>query len=119
MWSRVTTFGHMKEKPSTKYPEAKSSALELHEVATMPEVGLVIPLRAAKAKLSALLEFVASGQKVTITSAGVPKVVLSPATSEAGRKPFIGMGDFLLSQPVHGGPSAEDLVREDRDSRGW
>ncbi len=85
----------------------------------MPEIGLVIPLRAAKAKLSALLELVASGQRVTITSAGVPKVVLSPASADAGRKPFTGMGDFLLSQRVHGGPSAEELVREDRDSRGW
>jgi hypothetical protein len=29
------------------------------------------------------------------------------------------MGDFLLRQPVHGGPSAEELIREDRDARGW
>ena len=85
----------------------------------MPGVGLVIPVRAAKAKLSGLLELVAQGHTVTITSDGVPKAVLSPATTREGRKPFTGMGDFLLSQPVHGGPSAEELVREDRDSRGW
>ena len=109
----------MKEERSAKYKESKPASLELREVATMPDVGLVIPLRAAKAKLSALLELVASGQRITVTSGGVPKVVLSPATADAGRKPFTGMGDFLLSQPVHGGPSAEELVREDRDGRGW
>ena len=85
----------------------------------MPGIGLVIPLRAAKAKLSALLELVAQGQQVTITSAGVPKAVLSPVGAGQGRKRFDGMGEFLLSQPVHGGPSAEELVRQDRDSRGW
>jgi prevent-host-death family protein len=109
----------MKEKRTSKYPAAKPEALELKEVATMPQIGLVIPLRAAKAKLSALLELVASGQRVTITSAGVPKVVLSPAMEEAGRQRFTGMGDFLLSQRVHTGAPAEEVVREDRDSRGW
>jgi len=85
----------------------------------MPGIGLVIPLRAAKAKLSALLEIVAQGQQVTITSNGVPKATLSPVTASQGRRRFGGMGEFLLAQPVHGGPSAEHLVREDRDSRGW
>ena len=85
----------------------------------MPGIGLVIPLRVAKAKLSALVEMVARGQPVTITSDGVPKATLSPVAAGQGRKRFTGMGEFLLSQPVHGGPSAEELVREDRDSRGW
>ena len=91
----------------------------LKETSTMPEIGLTIPVRAAKAKLSALLELVAGGQEVTITSDGLPKAVLSPVGSKHGRKLFQGMGDFLLKQPVHRGPSAEELVREDRDSRGW
>ena len=85
----------------------------------MPDVGLVIPVRAAKAKLSALLELVAAGQVVTITSDGLPKAVLSPIEPGRGRKVFQGMGDFLLKQPVHGGPTAEELVRDDRDARGW
>ncbi|MDB6058560.1 MAG: Antitoxin [Verrucomicrobiales bacterium] len=119
MWSRVTTLRSMKEESGVKYGESTPAALELRDVATMPNVGLVIPLRAAKAKLSALLELVASGQRITITSGGVPKVVLSPAREDAGRKAFTGMGEFLVSQQVHGGPSAEELVREDRDGRGW
>lgn len=109
----------MKEESGMKYPESKPSALELREIATMPDVGLVIPLRAAKAKLSALLDLVASGRKITITSGGIPKVVLSPAREDAGRKPFTGMGEFLLAQEVHAGPSAEEVVNEDRDGRGW
>jgi len=111
----------MKEKRSTKWPVSKEATapLVLKEVAAMPGLGLVIPLRAAKAKLSALLELVAQGQQVTITTDGVPKAMLSPVRLGQGRKRFTGMGEFLLSQPVHGGPPAEDLVREDRDSRGW
>lgn len=85
----------------------------------MPDVGLVIPLRAAKAKLSALLDLVASGQRITITSGGVPKVVLSPATPDAGRVQFQGMGSFLTSQPVHTSALADKVVSEDRDARGW
>lgn len=91
----------------------------LKEATTLPGVGLVVPLRAAKAKLSALIELVAQGQEVTITSDGLPKAKLSPVRAGQGRKPFMGMGEFLLSQPIHGGPSAEELVRQDRDSRGW
>jgi len=94
-------------------------SMALKEAVGMPGIGLSIPVRAAKAKLSALLEMVAGGQEVTITSDGVPKAVLSPVPLQHGRKVFEGMGDFLLQQSVHGGPSAEELIREDRDSRGW
>jgi prevent-host-death family protein len=91
----------------------------MKETVAMPGIGLTIPLRAAKAKLSALLELVARGQQVTITSDGLPKAVLSPVKAGQGRKLFRGMGKFLGRQPVHGGPPAEEVVREDRDARGW
>lgn len=109
-------IAHMKQKRST---ETGSEPLILKETVVAPGIGLTIPVRAAKARLSALLELVAGGQTVTITSDGVPKAVLSPLEASHGRKVFTGMGDFLLSQPVHGGPTAEELVREDRDGRGW
>ena len=54
----------------------------------MPGIGLTIPVRIAKAKLSALLELVAAGQRVTITSDGQPKAVLSPVAAGDGRKRF-------------------------------
>jgi prevent-host-death family protein len=92
---------------------------QLKEAVALPGIGLSIPVRVAKAKLSALLEMVSGGQEVTITSDGVPKAVLSPVPLQHGRKVFEGMGGFLLQQPIHGGPSAEELIREDRDSRGW
>jgi prevent-host-death family protein len=109
----------MKTKTIKKYPELKPSASVLKETMTMPGIGITIPVRAAKAKLSALLELVARGQEITITSDGEPKAVLSPVKQERARKVFMGMGDYLMKQPIHGGPSAEEIVREDRDSRGW
>ena len=111
----------MKEKRSSKWTISKEATapLTLKEAVALPGIGISIPVRAAKAKLSALLELVAGGTSVTITSDGVPKAVLSPVGARHGRKVFTGMGDFLLKQPVHGGPSAEELIREDRDARGW
>jgi prevent-host-death family protein len=111
----------MKEKKSRRWPVSRKSSelLVLKETVAMPQIGLTIPVRAAKAKLSALLELVAQGQQVTITSDGLPKAVLSPVGPEHGRKTFAGMGDFLLGQPVHAGLAAEEVVREDRDVRGW
>lgn len=111
----------MKQKRSAKWPksEAQTAPMALKEAVAVPGIGLAIPVRAAKAKLSALLDLVAQGHPVTITSDGAPKAVLSPVPAGQGRKTFPGMGRFLLEQPVHGGPSAEELVREDRDSRGW
>ena len=111
----------MKQKRLTKWPiSGEPSALGvMKETVALPEIGLAISVRAAKAKLSALLELVAQGQQVTITSDGLPKAILSPVTANQGRKQFTGMGQFLHRQPVHGGPSAEEVVRQDRDARGW
>jgi prevent-host-death family protein len=93
--------------------------MELREAVTMPGVGLAISVRAAKAKFSALLELVATGQEVTITSDGKPKAKLVKAGPVEPRKIFTGMGDYLMKQPVHGGPTADEIIREDRDARGW
>ena len=111
----------MKEKRPNKWPasDLADTPMLLKETVATPGVGLTIPVRAAKAKLSALLELVAWGQQVTITSDGQPKAVLSPVAAGHGRKRFAGMGEFLRGQPVHGGPTAEDVVGQDRDARGW
>jgi prevent-host-death family protein len=110
----------MKERTIKKYPAVKSRGLELKEAVAMPGIGLTIPVRAAKAKLSALLELVAGGQEVTITSDGEPKAVLSPVRAARSRKVFTGTWEHLKKMPPwRGGPTAEELVREDRDSRGW
>ena len=108
----------MKEKTTVKHPEIKPAALGLREAIALPGVGLSIPVRAAKAKLSALLELVAGGQEVTITSDGVPKAVLSPVAKRESRKVFTGTWEHLKKMPPwRGGPMAEEIIREERDSR--
>jgi prevent-host-death family protein len=110
----------MKAPVIRKYPGVKPASLELKEAVAMPGIGLTIPVRAAKAKLSALLELVARGQEITITSDGLPKAVLSPVARAKPRKVFTGTSEHLKKMPPwRGGPTAEEIIREDRDSRGW
>ena len=104
--------------PLDMEPEA-SGPMVLREAVTMPGVGLTIPVRAAKAKLSALLDMVASGQEVTITSDGRPKARLVRVERRELGRVFQGMGDFLMKQPIHSGLSADEAVNLDRDARGW
>jgi prevent-host-death family protein len=106
----------MKTKTTFKYPELKPQTMELREVVALPGMGLSIPVRAAKAKLSALLELVAGGQEVTITSDGKPKAVLSPVGRPKAPKVFQGMADYLTSQPIHAGDATE-IIRAERDER--
>ncbi len=90
------------------------------EVTVMPGVGEVISVRAAKAHLSGLLDLVASGREIVITSDGKPKARLSPWDLKTQRKPFSGTREHLASMPPwSGGPTADELIREDRDGRGW
>ena len=110
----------MKTKTRTfKYPEHKPEPMVLNDAVAMPDIGLTFPVRIAKAKLSALLELVASGQDVVITSDGLPKARLVSFQPRARGKVFTGMGDYLMKQPIHRGLSAEDAVNMDRDARGW
>jgi prevent-host-death family protein len=109
----------MKAKKVKQYTPTKSEPMVLREVAAMPGIGPVISIRAAKAHLSALLELVAGGQEITITSDGKPKARLVGAAAKP-RKLFTGMGDYLKSMPVQTeGPFADETVRADRDARGW
>jgi len=109
----------MKAKKTISYKSSKSTQPAVLRDAAVAEWGRIVSVRDAKAHLSALLEWVAAGHELTITSDGQPKARLVSATAAKPRKVFMGMGDYLLNQPVHGGPGAEELVREDRDGRGW
>ena len=112
----------MKEPESTVLrdhdDETRSSVVrELNEV---PGVGHTISVRAAKAHLSGLLDEVAAGREVVITSDGVPKARLVPMNREPERKVFTGTREHLKKMPPwRGGPTADEIVREDRDGRGW
>ena len=110
----------MRTKQSLKCPESKPQVMELREAVALPGVGLTIPVRAAKAKFSALLELVAGGQEVTITSDGRPKAVLSPVGKASAQKVFTGTWDQIKKLPLQAeGPFAEEIIRADRDGRGW
>ncbi|MGA9453810.1 MAG: type II toxin-antitoxin system prevent-host-death family antitoxin [Verrucomicrobiia bacterium] len=99
----------MKANTTKKYPPLKSEPTVLREVTAMPGVGSVVSIRAAKAHLSALLDLVAGGQEITITSDGKPKAKLIRVEETKPRKVFQGMGDYLMKQPIHGG-SADEAV---------
>jgi prevent-host-death family protein len=111
---------YKQHKLAMKPTAGSSGPMELRETIALPGVGLTIPVRAAKAKLSALLEMVAGGQEVTITSDGVPKAVLSPVGKKSAQKVFTGTWEHLKKMPPwRGGPTAEEIIRADRDGRGW
>lgn len=97
--------------------EATMSSV-VREMAPVPGVGMTISVRAAKAHLSGLLEEVAAGREVVITSDGVPKARLVPMNARRERKVFTGTREHLARMPKwNGGPTAEELIRADRDSR--
>ena len=82
----------------------------LKEVAVAAGVGEVISVRSAKAHLSALLDLVAGGREITITSDGKPKAKLVGVEESKPRKVFQGMGDYLRKQPIHRGMTADEAV---------
>lgn len=92
----------------------------LKQIVVTPNLGWTISVRSAKAHFSALLELAAGGREITITSVGKPKArIVSPESKRRG-KPFTGTEAHLAKMPPwRGGPTAEEIIREDRDSRGW
>ena len=121
----VTTRDYIEGMKTSEAPilageEEETVSSVVREIAPVPGVGAAISVRAAKAHLSGLLELVAAGREVTITSDGKPKARLVPMEAGALRKPFLGTREHLATMPKwRGGPTAEEIVREDRDGRGW
>jgi prevent-host-death family protein len=81
--------------------------------------GYTVPVktsvRATKARLSELLDRVASGEEIVITSAGKPKAKLIPVGPAP--KPFRVNRRLLAMRPKKRHRPAEMLVRDDRDAR--
>jgi prevent-host-death family protein len=105
----------MKQRKANVYRRKIVEPAVLRENASTT-MGRAVSVRDAKAHLSALLDWVAAGHEVTITSHGEPKARLVSVAANPG-KVFEGMGNYLLKQPIHGGPSAEEIIRAERDSR--
>jgi prevent-host-death family protein len=97
----------MKEKQAATYKISKRSEPAVLRDAAVAEWGRVVTVRDAKAHLSALLEWVAAGHELTITSDGQPKARLVQAGAAKPRKVFQGMGDYLSKQPLHRGTADE------------
>lgn len=111
---------YKQRKAALKRPAETTGPMALRETVVLPGMGLTIPVRAAKAKLSALLELVAGGQEVTITSDGRPKAILLPVSKHKPRKVFTGTWEHLKQMPMQTeGPFADEIIRADRDGRGW
>jgi prevent-host-death family protein len=122
----VTTrnyIGGMKAKASSalRGEEAGATSSVVQEIMPIPGVGASISVRAAKAHLSGLLDEVAAGREVVITSDGVPKARLVPMSAGTQRKPFSGTREHLKSMPKWkmGDLTADEIIRADRDGRGW
>jgi prevent-host-death family protein len=112
----------VKKKTKVKY-EVSQAATEpavLREVTALPGWGNAISVRAAKAHLSGLLDLVAVARKeFVITSDGKPKARVVPVETKPRRKVFPGAAEHLKTIPLRPGPSAEEIIRADRDGRGW
>src|SRR5579863_1361719 len=91
---------YRQKQPTLGMKPETGGQMVLKETVALPGVGLSIPVRAAKAKLSALLELVAGGQEVTITSDGKPKAVLLPAAKHRPQKVFGGTWEQLKKLPM-------------------
>ena len=77
-----------------------------------------VSVRTAKATFSALLETVARGREILITSDGRPKARLVPVNAPKPRKVFGGSAAHLATMPPwSGGLDATELISADRDGR--
>jgi prevent-host-death family protein len=110
----------VKKRKTIQYTLSKPSEPTVLREAASLGLGRVVTVRDAKAHLSALLDWVAAGNELTITSDGQPKAKLVSAKPGKARKVFTGMGAYLKSMPVQTeGPFADEIIRADRDGRGW
>ena len=98
------------------FAKDKAKPLFLLASPTIDQANEAVALNASIKKAEA----VAAEREVVITSDGVPKARLVPMSHKRERKVFTGTWEHLARMPKwNGGPTAEELVREDRDSRGW
>ncbi len=87
----------------------------LDETVAAPRQRASVSVREAKDQLSALLQRVANGEEIVVTSDGAPKAMLVRFRPIMGGKPWRPLGAFLADQPM--GPDSAQAVRAERDSR--
>jgi prevent-host-death family protein len=109
--------GRVKGK-NKKYPGPETSGADhlAEAVVSGYEAPVQVNVRAAKDRLSNLLELAAQGHDVVITSDGEPKAKLISYRMKT--KKFKVDWALLRSAPVKAGARrAEEIVREERDGR--
>lgn len=111
----------MKAKPTVRRtsggsrPAVMRDALLTRRRASAPTT---VSVRTAKATLSALLDQVAEGAEVLITSDGRPKARLVPVAPGRAPKGFPGSADHLATMPPwRGGPDATEIISSGREDR--
>lgn len=114
----MANVGHMKSKkviaPLLKARD-EAGKDTLAETSTTPRERACVSVREAKDQLSALLQRVADGEEIVVTSDGQPKAMLVKFRPIMGGKPWRPLGAFLTDQPM--GPDSTEAVRAERDSR--
>lgn len=101
-------------RKSTPQPGAVRDA----SVRSQPTAEATVSVRTAKATLSALLEQVAGGREVVITSDGRPKARLVPVGGPRVRRVFPGSAGHLARMPAWlGGADATEIISGGRDDR--
>ncbi len=107
-------IGHVKNKLSHGTRGIKGGRVA--EAAGVYGAPLQINVRAAKDRLSNLLNLAAQGEEVVITSDGRPKAKLIAYCTR--KKRFKVDWAWLKSMPIRaGGKTSEEIIREDRDGR--
>jgi len=115
LWLLKATLEAVKRK-KFQDPELTPKTLEpLREESLVDFAPTQISVRAAKDRFSSLLEEAAHGHEIIITSDGQPKAKLGPV--QAKRKRFKVDWELLRRTPAKAGPSAGDILREERDGR--
>ncbi|MEY4488603.1 MAG: Antitoxin Phd YefM, type toxin-antitoxin system [Verrucomicrobiota bacterium] len=114
----MANVGHMKSKKViAPLLKARAEVAEgvLEEAVTAPRQRASVSVREAKDQLSALLQRVADGEEIVVTSDGQPKAMLVKFRPIMGGKPWRPLGAFLADQPM--GPDSAAGIRAERDSR--
>jgi prevent-host-death family protein len=105
----------VKDKKACRYPAKHAKPDGLSEAALDYGAPVEVSVRSAKDGLSKLLEMVAHGHEVVITSDGEPRAKLIPYRMKT--KKFKVDWELLKSIPAKPGPSSDELIRGERDSR--
>lgn len=103
------------KKKTFRYTTDQEQTLALRDSSALESAPVQINVRAAKDRLSSLLEEAARGHEIIITSDGQPKARLVPV--QAKRKRFKVEWELLRQTPLRAGPTAGELIRDERDGR--